>query len=70
MFANVWEDVGIDVSADTGSFPSMIWPMLAEAMVHATLIFISFSTCKVGEDGFWGGKWMMRRVFLEVDQIF
>ena len=39
------------LSADTSFFPSkMIWPMLVEAMVHAALIFISFSTCKVGED--------------------
>ena len=47
--------------------------MLSEAMAHAALIFISFSTCKVGEDGSRGrqnGKWLMHCVFLEVDQIF
>ena len=62
------------LSADTSSFPStMIWPMLAETTVHATLIFISFSTCKVAEDdsrGRQNEECMMQCVSLEVDQIF
>ena len=58
MLANIWEDVGVDVSLslqiDTSSFTSeIIQPMLPGAIVRTPSHLHLISTCEVGT---WAGR--------------